>query len=526
MKKLLLLSTLLLFPLQAEAATISPVNIGTTANDGTGDPNRTAFGKINSNFTALNSGTANYLAGYDGSGVLTSLQPGANCSISSGVFNCSGGTTSPLTSKGDIYTFSTANTRLAVGADNTCLIADSTQTTGLKWGACSTGGSGTPGGSTGQIQYNNAGSFAGSTATIDASGNLGSVGTIASGAQTITATSANAFVVGQNGTTNPGFTVNTNTASSANGVQLTTSAAGSSTGPLLQSTSSAGNENITLSSKGSGGSSGAVYLNTGTSAGAIRMTYGGVATPVYQFTQTATTFSPAASAGVHYVFNGAADNNIPAGSVQPVMNLAFTGTRTHLVGALTNDPWLSVTCGTTAFSGASTATDSSCAYIAGPPSAGTNASFGAAHALQIAGGAVSGSPPVADGLNVSAPTGAISNFAIRATGPSSFQGGLQFTRTTVTTGASYTVLANDYGILVNKGTGSATTINIPTCTTGGTIDGRILRIADEKGDAATNNITITPTSGTVQNAASLAISANYGKAILQCDGASGNWAQE
>lgn len=38
-----------------------------------------------------------------------------------------------VTSKGDIYTFDTANQRLAVGADNKGLIADSTQATGLRW---------------------------------------------------------------------------------------------------------------------------------------------------------------------------------------------------------------------------------------------------------------------------------------------------------------------------------------------------------------------------------------------------------
>lgn len=51
------------------------------------------------------------------------------------------GAKSPLTTKGDVYTFSTVNTRLPVGADGTVLSADSTQTTGLKW--VSAGGVGT-----------------------------------------------------------------------------------------------------------------------------------------------------------------------------------------------------------------------------------------------------------------------------------------------------------------------------------------------------------------------------------------------
>lgn len=42
--------------------------------------------------------------------------------------------TSPLTTKGDLYTFNTTNTRLPVGTNGQTLIADSTQATGLRWG--------------------------------------------------------------------------------------------------------------------------------------------------------------------------------------------------------------------------------------------------------------------------------------------------------------------------------------------------------------------------------------------------------
>lgn len=41
--------------------------------------------------------------------------------------------TSPLTTKGDIYTFSTSDTRLPVGSNGQSLVADSGETTGLKW---------------------------------------------------------------------------------------------------------------------------------------------------------------------------------------------------------------------------------------------------------------------------------------------------------------------------------------------------------------------------------------------------------
>jgi hypothetical protein len=48
--------------------------------------------------------------------------------------NFGGGFASPLTTKGDIHGYSTQDARLAVGTDGKILEADSTQSTGLKWG--------------------------------------------------------------------------------------------------------------------------------------------------------------------------------------------------------------------------------------------------------------------------------------------------------------------------------------------------------------------------------------------------------
>lgn len=51
------------------------------------------------------------------------------------------GGSSPLTTKGDLYTYSTTDARLGVGTNGQVLTADSAQATGLKWAAAA-GGSG------------------------------------------------------------------------------------------------------------------------------------------------------------------------------------------------------------------------------------------------------------------------------------------------------------------------------------------------------------------------------------------------
>lgn len=68
-----------------------------------------------------------------------SMLYGTNGSGAKGWYAQGAGLTSPLTTKGDLWTFSTLNTREPVGVDGQILMADSTQTTGIKWATSSAG---------------------------------------------------------------------------------------------------------------------------------------------------------------------------------------------------------------------------------------------------------------------------------------------------------------------------------------------------------------------------------------------------
>jgi len=70
--------------------------------------------------------------------VINTLTAGSNITITNGngtitIAATGGGGASPLTTKGDLYTYSTTDDRLGIGANGTILIADSAQATGNKW---------------------------------------------------------------------------------------------------------------------------------------------------------------------------------------------------------------------------------------------------------------------------------------------------------------------------------------------------------------------------------------------------------
>ena len=88
----------------------------------------------------------------------------------------------------------------------------------------------------------------------------------------------------------------------------------------------------------------------------------------------------------------------------------------------------------------------------------------------------------------------------------------------ITSGTSYTAQSTDALIALNSSTLSAKSITIPSAS----VSGKSYTIKDEYGNAGAYNITIAPTSGTIDNSSSFVISQNYGSITLIADGST-NW---
>lgn len=88
----------------------------------------------------------------------------------------------------------------------------------------------------------------------------------------------------------------------------------------------------------------------------------------------------------------------------------------------------------------------------------------------------------------------------------------------ITEAGDVTVATSDYVVIVNKTSGEATAVNLPSTPTNGTV----FIIKDGKGDSATNNITVTPSVENIDGSANYVINVNYGSVTIVYNGTEWN----
>jgi len=96
----------------------------------------------------------------------------------------------------------------------------------------------------------------------------------------------------------------------------------------------------------------------------------------------------------------------------------------------------------------------------------------------------------------------------------SFFGRIKKVRVVTAAGAVAVNASSDHIVIVNKTVGAATTVNLPASPS----TGLEMIIKDGKGDAAANNITVTPAAGNIDGAGTYVINTNYGVVQLVYNG--------
>lgn len=333
------------------------------------------------------------------------------------------------------------------------------------------GGSGSPGGVSGNIQYNNAGAFGGA-GTIDASANMSGIGTIASGAQTITSSSATAFSVGPNGATNPVLQIDGSAGSSNTGVSIKGSTSTSSA--VIQSIGTGANIDMGIRAKGTGDA----YLLS-PSGNSVLLASNNTRLTVSNLFSAWTVGASSAASTVKWLWTGAADAALTAGVNAVAVGFNLNQTRQHASNtAITSQDDILLSSGTHTFvTAGGVITNANFLSITGPASGGTNSTLTNSSAINIASKALT-NVTNGYGLNVSAPTGAgTKNLAINATGASEL-GTVQNTRintriTTITSSATPTPAGDTTDQFTVTALATGATFAAPT---GTPVDGQKLTI--------------------------------------------------
>lgn len=88
----------------------------------------------------------------------------------------------------------------------------------------------------------------------------------------------------------------------------------------------------------------------------------------------------------------------------------------------------------------------------------------------------------------------------------------------VTAAGTYVVVTADCVVVINKSVGAATAVTLPAAPN----TNRMLTIKDGKGDAGTNNITISGNGKNIDGASTLVISSNFGVSRIVYNGTQWN----
>lgn len=315
-----------------------------------------------------------------------------------------------------------------------------------------------------------------SVVLIGDTGNITGIGTMASGAHTVTSTSATSFVVGPNGATNPAFVVDGSVASAATGFTVIGRAAGA--GVTLSVISSGTNEGFNLATKGTGtatmtgGSSAQIAVSTGSCMSA--------STTALVFTNPARNATSNVGFTYNQVASGTGGNAYPASTEVNGVLFNMSTIQTHATGALTLQRDMRVRGSTHAFAGASTLTDAAAFSVDGAPIAGTNASITNSSAFHSPGVAVGSGVTNSYGINVTANTGATNNYIMSLTGSAGevmnvrTDGKIRLLATNTTGGTTGDQTINRPSGTVNiAAAGTSITVTNSLCTTSSLVFGEV-----------------------------------------------------
>lgn len=166
-------------------------------------------------------------------------------------------------------------------------------------------------------------------------------------------------------------------------------------------------------------------------------TTGGFAAGMATISDFQTTLSPVvnSSASPRLSLVTAADTNLTASTDANMIYWNLAGTRTHATGDLAVQRDVRITPATHAYNGTSNITSMTTFSVDGPPVGGTNAVVTDANAVRIVGGATANATN-SYGLRLSAPTGAVNNYAASFMGGSVGIGTVSPTKTLDVTGTA------------------------------------------------------------------------------------------